>query len=195
LKTTIKTKIVAILILTILVSGVESLFTLNEVKAYSIGNLTNGQTIDLTEEPNNTNSLFNESEYQSLNAVSKIDLEVAKVKESFLKEFEYQIKTRGNIDEEDANELLTIIIEGKTFELKDRIEGLEKDLRLLIIKDKFTFTEKSQKKINEKITKHLKELIELQKEYSISEGFLQEAKEKEAQENNTKKLNQTINEI
>ena len=169
-----KKTIVAILFLTFLVTGIELFITKSEVEAYSVDNLNVNHSDDLTVIPD---SLVNQNEYHSSNSVSTIDSEVAKIKESFLKEFQYQIKTRGNIDKEDANELLTIIIEGKTFELKERIEDLEKDVRFLIIKDKFTFTQKSQKRIDDKIIKSLNELNKMQKEFAITQS-LQEAKRK-----------------
>jgi hypothetical protein len=195
LKKTFAKKIAAILFLTFLLVGIESFINHSEASAYFEDSLKENNSNGLLESFISTSSSFNQNEEHSMDPEFDLDSEMAKISANFLKEFKYQVETSGKIKEEDYNELLTIIIEGKTIQLKLEIKAIEKDLKRLTLKDKFAFTKKSKKRIDKIIKENLIELEEKRKECFLSEQLLQKAKEKENEENKTKQLEQIINEV
>ena len=193
MKKTFATKIAAILFVTFLTTGIVSIFDHSEASAYYVSNLKDNQSNNSLDGSLSTSTLINQNKNQSLEPNFELDAEMKKISLGFLEEFKRQIKTRGNIKEEDYNELFTIIIEGKTIQLENEIKGIVKELNYLGLKDKFTITKKSQKKIDTKILENKIILEEKQKEYFLSGQLLKEAKAKENEEKKTKKVEQAIN--
>ena len=193
MKKTFATKIAAILFVTFLTTGIVSIFDHSEASAYYVSNLKDNQSNNSLDGSLSTSTLINQNKNQSLEPNFELDIEMKKISLGFLEEFKRQIKTRGNIKEEDYNELFTIIIEGKTIQLENEIKGIVKELNYLGLKDKFTITKKSQKKIDTKILENKIILEEKQKEYFLSGQLLKEAKAKENEEKKTKKVEQAIN--
>jgi hypothetical protein len=193
LKKTFAAKIAAILFVTFLTTGIVSIFDHSEASAYYVSNLKDNHSNNSSDDSLSTSTLINQNKNQSLEPNFELDAEMKKISLGFLEEFKRQIKTRGNIKEEDYNELFTIIIEGKTIQLENEIKEIVKELNYLGLKDKFTITKKSQKKIDAKILKNKIILEEKQKEYFLSGQLLKEAKAKENEENKTKKVEQAIN--